>query len=99
MVSHFAGAESGRTPQEGELRRITTAAIVSLSTRNVNLTDTVNPNGVSNIWTQASSGGSPAKLTDFSADRIFNFDFAPNGRQVVYARGSIRNDIVLFETQ
>jgi len=36
MASHFAGAESGRTPQEGELRRITTAAIVSLSTRSVN---------------------------------------------------------------
>jgi len=36
MVSHFAGAENGRTPQEGELRRITTAAIVSLSTRSVN---------------------------------------------------------------
>jgi serine/threonine protein kinase len=52
--------------------------------------------GVSNIWAQSLEGGEPRRLTDFSADRIFSFDWSPDGRQAVYARGSIRNDIVLF---
>lgn len=53
--------------------------------------------GVSNILAQAVTGGEPVRLTDFSTDRIFSFDWSPDGRQAVYARGSIRNDIVLFE--
>ena len=53
--------------------------------------------GVSNIWSQPLTGGEPSRLTDFSTDRIFSFDWSPDGTQAVYARGSIRNDIVLFE--
>lgn len=54
-------------------------------------------NGVSNIWSQQLSGGVPQKLTDFSADRIFSFDWSRDGKRIIYSRGSIRNDIVLFE--
>ncbi|MCD9189104.1 MAG: protein kinase [Pyrinomonadaceae bacterium] len=53
--------------------------------------------GVSNLFTQPLNGGEPQKLTDFSADRIFNFDWSKDGRQIVYSRGTIRHDIVLFE--
>jgi serine/threonine protein kinase len=53
--------------------------------------------GVSNIWAQYIDGGEPRRLTDFSADRLFSFDWSPDARQTVYARGSIRNDSVLFE--
>lgn len=53
--------------------------------------------GVSNILAQSLNGGEPQKLTDFSADRIFNFDWSKDGKQIVYARGTIRHDIVLFE--
>lgn len=53
--------------------------------------------GISNILAQSLSGGEPQKLTDFSADRIFNFDWSKDGKQIVYSRGTIRHDIVLFE--
>ncbi|HQU83839.1 MAG TPA: protein kinase [Pyrinomonadaceae bacterium] len=53
--------------------------------------------GVSNLFAQSLNGGEPQKLTDFSADRIFNFDWSKDGKQIVYARGTIRHDIVLFE--
>jgi serine/threonine protein kinase len=53
--------------------------------------------GVSNILTQSLKGGKAEKLTDFSADRIFAFDFSLDGKQIIYARGAIRNDIILFE--
>jgi serine/threonine protein kinase/Tol biopolymer transport system component len=54
-------------------------------------------NGVSNILAQAVAGGEPKKLTDFSADRIFSFDFSSDGKSVVFARGVMRNNLVLIE--
>lgn len=53
--------------------------------------------GVSNILAQTLNGGETQKLTDFSVDRIFNFDWSKDGKQIIYARGAIRHDIVLFE--
>jgi serine/threonine protein kinase/sugar lactone lactonase YvrE len=53
--------------------------------------------GVSNILAQPFAGGEPRRLTDFSADRIFSFDWSPDGKQTVYARGSVRSEVVLFE--
>jgi Tol biopolymer transport system component len=57
--------------------------------------DTVD--GVSNVFAQALAGGAPKKLTDFSADRIFSFDFSSDGRNIVFARGVMRNNLVLIE--
>lgn len=54
-------------------------------------------NGVSNIWMQSLTGDKPKRLTDFSADRIYSFDWSWNGKQIVYARGSVHNDAILFE--
>jgi Tol biopolymer transport system component len=54
-------------------------------------------NGVSNILSQPLAGGEPKKLTDFSADRIFSFDFSSDGKSVVFARGVMRNNLVLIE--
>lgn len=53
--------------------------------------------GVSNIWTQPISGGEPKQLTDFTAEKIFSFDWSKDGKQIIYARGEIRSDLVLFE--
>jgi len=53
--------------------------------------------GISNIWTQSLSGGEPKKMTDFTTDKIFSFDWSKNGKQIVYARGALRNDLILIE--
>jgi serine/threonine protein kinase len=53
--------------------------------------------GVSNVWTQNIKGGEPKKLTDFTADKIFSFDWSNDGKNLVYARGGLRNDLVLIE--
>jgi serine/threonine protein kinase len=57
--------------------------------------DTVD--GISNIYAQSLAGGAPKKLTDFSADRIFSFDFSVDGKNIVFARGVLRNNLVLIE--
>jgi Tol biopolymer transport system component len=54
-------------------------------------------NDISNIWTQAASGGEPKKITDFTADKILSFDWSKDGKRIVYARGKFRNDLVLIE--
>jgi eukaryotic-like serine/threonine-protein kinase len=64
---------------------------------NKNIAYISNEGGVSNIRAQALNNSEPRRLTDFSIDRIFSFDWSPDGKQVVYARGSVRNEIVLFQ--
>lgn len=53
--------------------------------------------GVSNIFCQPLAGGEPKKLTEFAADRIFSFDFSHGGKSVVFARGVMRNNLLLIE--
>ena len=51
-------------------------------------------NGVTNIWSQPISGGSPMQLTHFTSERIMSFDFSPDGKQIVYSRGHASSDAV-----
>jgi Tol biopolymer transport system component len=52
--------------------------------------------GVSNIWSQPIDGGPAKQLTFFNTDQIFLFDLSPDGKQMVLARGSVSNDVVLI---
>jgi eukaryotic-like serine/threonine-protein kinase len=52
--------------------------------------------GVGNLWLQPLAGGKPRQMTSFSSDRIYSFDWSPNGKQLVVARGSSSSDIVLI---
>lgn len=55
--------------------------------------------GTSNIWTRTIDGGPPRPVTEFTSDQIFDFAISRDGKQVAMARGSITNDVVLFELQ
>ncbi len=57
----------------------------------------VTQNSVSNVWVQPLAGGAPKKITDFTADRIFQFDWSRSGKRLAYARGVLRNDVVMLE--
>ena len=60
------------------------------------ITYVLNRGGVSNIWSQPLDGGKPVQLTDFKMDRIFAFDWSRDGKQLLLARGTISNDVVLI---
>ena len=60
------------------------------------ITYVLNREGVSNIWAQPLDGGKPRQLTDFKTDRIFAFDWSRDGRELLLARGTIINDVVLI---
>jgi eukaryotic-like serine/threonine-protein kinase len=60
------------------------------------LTYIENRGGVSNIWSQPLDGGKPTQLTDFKTDRILNFDWSPDGKQLACVRGLMTSDVVLL---
>ena len=53
-------------------------------------------NGVSNIWQQPVSGGSPTPVTHFKSGTIFNFQWSRDGR-LALSRGSEMTDAVLIK--
>jgi Tol biopolymer transport system component len=52
--------------------------------------------GVSNIWSFPLDGTAPKQLTNFKTERIFNFDWSADGKQLVLARGTTISDVVLI---
>jgi Tol biopolymer transport system component/DNA-binding winged helix-turn-helix (wHTH) protein len=52
--------------------------------------------GVSNIWAQPLDGGPPRRLTDFTSNLIFDFDWSPDGERLVCSRGMEKSDVVLI---
>ncbi len=52
--------------------------------------------GVSNIWGLPIDGSPAKQLTDFKSDRIFRFDWSPDGKTLLCERGFYVNDVVLM---
>jgi eukaryotic-like serine/threonine-protein kinase len=53
-------------------------------------------NGVSNIWRQGLTGGTPKRITNFESGQIFDFDWSRDGRQLALTRGSESSDVILI---
>ena len=51
--------------------------------------------GVSNVWSQALTGGEPKQLTTFNENRIFFFDWSRSERKLVLVRGNDTKDLLL----
>ena len=56
----------------------------------------VDEHGVSNLWTLPLTGGDPKQLTDFKSDRIFDFAWSRDGKQLALSRGQVSSDVVLL---
>jgi len=52
-------------------------------------------NAVANLWFQPLDG-ELRKLTNFTSDGIWNYDFSPDGKRLFVSRGRSISDIVLF---
>lgn len=51
---------------------------------------------VGNVWQQPLAGGEPQKITDFTSDRIFDFQLSPDGSRIALTRGNWFNEVVLL---
>lgn len=59
------------------------------------LTYDLTSKGVSNIWSRPLDGGTDKQLTNFKNDRMFNFKWSFDGKNLVMARGTVLADVVL----
>ena len=60
------------------------------------LTYAVTIGNVSNLFSQPISDGPAKQVTNFRSDRIFSFDWAPDGKQLMISRGVVMSDVVLI---
>jgi eukaryotic-like serine/threonine-protein kinase len=52
--------------------------------------------GGNDIWFQPIDGGSPKRLTDIGTDEVIWFDWSPDGKLLLYARGNWTCDMVML---
>jgi Tol biopolymer transport system component len=57
-----------------------------------------NEKSVSNIYVQPIDGSPARRLTNFTADQVFNFSWSLDGKQIAYSRGKGTHDIVLIQS-
>jgi len=60
------------------------------------LTYVLTSGDVSNLWSQPVSGEPAKQLTRFKSNRIFSFDWSPDGQQIILSRGTVTSDVVLI---
>lgn len=53
-------------------------------------------NGGVNLWLQPLDGSAPRQLTDFKDEMIYRFAWSPDGKSLVYERGTTVNDVVVL---
>ena len=52
--------------------------------------------GTPNVWSQPLEGGTPKRLTEFTSDQIYTFDWSHDGKQLALWRGSPTRNVVLI---
>ena len=52
--------------------------------------------GADNLWSQPLDGSKGKQITDFTAERIFDFHWSPDGKQLALVRGHTDSDVVLM---
>lgn len=52
--------------------------------------------GAQNLWRQPINGSEAEQITTFKSGRIFNYQWGSNGKDLLIARGSVSNDLILM---
>ncbi len=56
-------------------------------------------NGVDNLWLQPLDGSKGKQITDFTSERIYDFHWSFDGKQLALVRGHTDSDVVLIRDQ
>jgi serine/threonine protein kinase len=92
------GRPMAQTPESGAPVKILpiTAAMVKWSNDGRSLLYVETRAGISNLWSQPIDGTAAKKITDWKSERIFDFAWSRDGKQLALSRGVITNDVVLI---
>ncbi|HEY7910489.1 MAG TPA: hypothetical protein VIG62_01150, partial [Blastocatellia bacterium] len=55
--------------------------------------------GIPNVWNQPIDGGKPVQVTSFNSEKIFNFDWSRDGKQLGLSRGKTSTDVILIRDE
>jgi eukaryotic-like serine/threonine-protein kinase len=59
----------------------------------------IRENGVDNLWMQPLDGSKGKQITDFTSERIYDFHWSFDGKQLALVRGHTDSDVVLVRDQ
>lgn len=56
----------------------------------------IDSNSVGNLWQQSLQGGEPQQLTNFTSERILDFDISPRNDQIAFVRSTLNFNAVVL---
>jgi len=88
-------AESGQNPKVLDFER-PRFGILRFSMDNKAVVYPTRENGVDNLWLQPLDGSKGRYITDFKSERIYDFHWSFDGKQLALVRGHTDSDVVLI---
>jgi eukaryotic-like serine/threonine-protein kinase len=104
VVDHAAGHEgrlalvetdSGKIRQSLKFER-GPGGVIRFSRDGKAIVYAIHENGVENLWQQPLDGSPGKQLTSFTSERILDFHWSPDGKQLALVRGHTDSDVVLM---
>lgn len=98
VISRMGGRNIAMIPFEGgaAVKTFELPGPVGWSRDGKNLLYVDRRDGYANLWSQPLDGGKPKQITKFKAERMFNWAWSRDGRQLAVSLGSYRGDVVLI---
>jgi len=88
-------ADAGKTARVVDFEK-PSAGILHFSLDGKGVVYPVRENGVDNLWYQPLDGSKGKRITSFTAERIYDFHWSPDGKQLALVRGHTDADVVLI---
>jgi eukaryotic-like serine/threonine-protein kinase len=92
-------AETGQVVKLLDFERLRLGALVRFSPDGKGVVYSTRENGVDNLWLQPLDGSKGHALTDFKSERIYDFHWSFDGKQLALVRGHTDSDVVLIKDQ
>jgi len=95
----LVATDTGQTRKMLELQRPIITNIIRFARDGKSVIYTVRDHGVDNLWEQPIDGSAGRQITSFTSDRIWDYKWSEDGRQLAVSRGHTDSDVVLIRDQ
>jgi len=95
----LVATDTGQTRKMLELQRPIITNIIRFARDGKSVIYTVRDHGVDNLWEQPIDGSAGRQITSFTSERIWDYKWSEDGRQLAVSRGHTDSDVVLIRDQ
>jgi eukaryotic-like serine/threonine-protein kinase len=92
----IVAAETGQTVKMLEFERFRVGGMLRFSADGKAVVYPTRENGVDNLWLQPLDGAKGHQITDFKAERIYDYHWSFDGKQLALVRGHNDSDVVVM---